>query len=135
MEAQPPPKTDNVKEEEEKYKDQSGLDPQADEDYGFEAHEPIEPKPFLAKKGNYNGLIVYKKAECIFDITFYFSPLGLSNGFNVSCDVVYDEATTVGINSMAASKQNETIYNLQGVRLNKLQKGLNIVGGKKIVVR
>jgi hypothetical protein len=73
--------------------------------------------------------------KAIFDITFYFSPLGLSNGFNVSCDVVYDEATTVGINSMAASKQNETIYNLQGVRLNKLQKGLNIVGGKKIVVR
>ena len=73
--------------------------------------------------------------KAIFDITFYFSPLGLSNGFNVSCDVVYDEQTTVGINSMAASKQSETIYNLQGVRLNKLQKGLNIVGGKKIVVR
>ena len=32
-----------------------------------------EPQPFLPKKGNYKGLIVYQKAECIFDITFYFA--------------------------------------------------------------
>ena len=75
----------------------------------------------------------YDKA--VFDITFTFSPLGLSNGFNVTCDVVFDELTT-GISSMTANSQaGETIYNLQGVRLEKLQKGLNIVGGKKIVVK
>ena len=34
---------------------------------------PLEPKPFLPKKGNYRGLIVYQKAECIYDITFYFA--------------------------------------------------------------
>lgn len=28
---------------------------------------------FLPKKGNYRGLIVYQKAECIYDITFYFA--------------------------------------------------------------
>ena len=33
----------------------------------------LEPKPFLPKKGNYRGLIVYQKAECIYDITFYFA--------------------------------------------------------------
>lgn len=28
---------------------------------------------FLPKKGNYRGLIVYQKAECIYDITFFFA--------------------------------------------------------------
>ena len=31
--------------------------------------------------------------------------------------------------------RRETIYNLQGVRLEKLQKGLNIMGGKKVVIK
>ncbi len=35
--------------------------------------KPLEPKTFLPKKGNYRGLIVYQKAECIYDITFYFA--------------------------------------------------------------
>ena len=30
-------------------------------------------KTFLPKKGNYRGLIVYQKAECIYDITFFFA--------------------------------------------------------------
>lgn len=73
--------------------------------------------------------------KAIFDITFTFSPMGLNNGYKVSCDVVYDEITT-GISNMAAEKQaSDAIYNLQGVRLNKLQKGLNIIGGKKIFVK
>ena len=73
--------------------------------------------------------------KATFDITFYFSPLGLSNGYNVSCEAVYDEETTVGINTVKANDNSQPVYNLQGVRLNKLQKGLNIVGGKKIVVK
>lgn len=28
---------------------------------------------FLPKRGNYHGLIAYQKAECIYDITFYFA--------------------------------------------------------------
>lgn len=32
-----------------------------------------QPEPFLPKKGNYKGLIAYQKAECIYDITFYFA--------------------------------------------------------------
>ena len=32
-----------------------------------------EPQPFLPKKGNYRNLIAYQKAECIYDITFYFA--------------------------------------------------------------
>lgn len=33
----------------------------------------LESRTFLPKKGNYRGLIVYQKAECIYDITFYFA--------------------------------------------------------------
>ncbi len=73
--------------------------------------------------------------KAVFDITFSFSPMGLNNGYNVSCDAVYDETAT-GIRSMVTEKQtSDAIYNLQGVRLDKLQKGLNIVDGKKIYVK
>ena len=41
-----------------------------------------------------------------------------------------------GIATIAQSSSDETnIYNMQGVRLNKLQKGLNIVNGKKVMVK
>ena len=28
---------------------------------------------FIPQKGNYRDLIAYKKAECIYDITYYFA--------------------------------------------------------------
>lgn len=33
----------------------------------------MPPHTFLPKRGNYRGLITYQKAECIYDITFYFA--------------------------------------------------------------
>ena len=46
------------------------------------------------------------------------------------------QGTVNGIaNVNAAGEDDVTIYNLQGVRMNQLQKGLNIVGGKKIFIR
>ena len=44
-----------------------------------------------------------------------------------------EEAT--GINEVATEIENSAIFNLQGVRLNKMQKGLNIVNGKKLMVK
>lgn len=45
----------------------------------------------------------------------------------------YDPA---GINGIEANvNNNNTIFNIAGQRLQKLQKGLNIVGGKKIIVK
>ena len=35
--------------------------------------KPLEPKPFLPKKGNYRDLLAYQKAECLYDMTFYFA--------------------------------------------------------------
>ena len=69
-----------------------------------------------------------------YDITFTFSPLGLSNGYNVNC--VLDKKETVGINSMAADKKAvEGIYNLQGQRVMNAQKGLYIINGRKVVIK
>ena len=40
------------------------------------------------------------------------------------------------INELAANKAKApAIYNLAGQRINALQKGLNIVGGKKVLVK
>lgn len=38
-------------------------------------------------------------------------------------------------NVNAANADNVAIYNLQGVRMNQLQRGLNIVNGKKVVIK
>ena len=46
--------------------------------------------------------------------------------------------TTTGINGISSNEENNkdvVIYNLQGVRQNGLKKGINIVNGKKIIVR
>lgn len=45
-------------------------------------------------------------------------------------------AVPTGINSInATTTESMTIYNLQGQRLNGLQKGINIVNGKKVVIK
>jgi hypothetical protein len=46
------------------------------------------------------------------------------------------ESLVDGVGSpMAASKGGDAIYNVAGQRLDKLQKGVNIVGGKKVLVK
>ena len=52
----------------------------------------------------------------------------------VKVNFIY-EGVVDGINAITAAQNGEAIYNLQGVRLEKLQKGLNIVGGKKVVIK
>lgn len=49
---------------------------EAHEAHAAQAHrasQPLTAQPFLPKKGNYRDLLVYKKAECLYDITFYFA--------------------------------------------------------------
>ena len=44
--------------------------------------------------------------------------------------------STTGINSIAADKmKNATIYNMKGQRVDKAQKGLYIINGKKVVIK
>ena len=40
---------------------------------------PID-KSFLPLRGNYRSLIVYQKAECIYDVTFFFAHKFLEKG-------------------------------------------------------
>lgn len=40
----------------------------------------MHPDTFLKQKGNYRNLIVYQKAECIYDITYYFAHTYLAKG-------------------------------------------------------
>ena len=47
----------------------------------------------------------------------------------------FDGETTTGVSEFKANQNNGVIYNLQGVRQNQLQKGLNIVNGKKVLVK
>lgn len=42
---------------------------------------------------------------------------------------------TVGINNVTVKSENNVIYNVAGQRINSLQKGINIVNGKKIYVK
>jgi hypothetical protein len=47
-----------------------------------------------------------------------------------------DDANLTGIENVKTAEQNnDAIYNLQGVRVNKAQKGIFIMNGKKFVVK
>ncbi len=48
--------------------------------------------------------------------------------------LVFDDEQT-GINNVNSDQQGMAIYSLQGVRQQSLKKGLNIVGGKKLLVK
>ena len=57
--------------------------------------------------------------------TFKIYPISITEGNGTGIETVHNSQFTV----------NNSIYNLQGVRLNSLQKGLNIVNGKKVVIK
>ena len=40
----------------------------------------MAPNAFLANKGGYRNLVVYKITECIYDITYYFTETYLRKG-------------------------------------------------------
>ncbi len=90
--------------------------------YGSQANgalPPLEAKPFLPKKGNYRGLLVYKKAECIYDITFYFAHHYFVERKDRTIDQVVQAARSAKQNiaegCAAASTSAETELKLIGV--------------------
>ena len=82
-------------------------------------HTPLEPQPFLPKKGNYRDLIVYQKAECIYDLTFYFAHHYFVERKDRTIDQVVQAARSAKQNiaegSAAASTSAETEIKLTGV--------------------
>ena len=43
------------------------------------------------------------------------------------------KTATDGINTIAAQKDSQEMFNIAGQRISSLQKGLNIVGDKKVI--
>lgn len=56
---------------------------------------------------------------------------GDARGYNIMFDVD-DDATGI-VSTPGETEEGTTIYNLSGQRLNKMQKGINIVNGKKVL--
>jgi hypothetical protein len=52
-------------------------------------------------------------------------PLSITEGNGTGIETIHNSQFTV----------SKSIYNLQGIRMNSLQKGLNIVNGKKVMVK
>lgn len=82
-------------------------------------HGKLEPQPFLPKKGNYRNLLVYKKAECIYDITFYFAHHYFVERKDRTIDQVVQAARSgkqnIAEGCAAASTSAETELKLMGV--------------------
>ena len=79
---------------------------------------------FLPKKGNYRNLIVYQKAECIYDITFYFAHRHLTQGDRTIDQMI--QAARSGKQNIAegcatASTSSETELKLLNVARASLQ--------------
>ncbi len=79
-----------------------------------------------------NNKLYYPNAEVTMNaFRAYFQVDGSSLIKHFALKFSGDDAT--GISSVEAGNGNETIYNVAGQRLNKAQKGVNIVNGKKIL--
>lgn len=65
-------------------------------------------------------------------VTMYGKLLDYKGSMQISNGYVHAISTIDGIQNVEANKSN-VIYNLQGIRLQKLQKGINIVNGKKVI--
>ncbi len=85
----------------------------------------IEPQPFLPKKGNYQNLIVYQKAECIYDITFFFTRKFLSANKDRTVDQMVQAARSgkqnIAEGSAAAATSSETELKLTNVARASMQ--------------
>ena len=91
--------------------------------------------PFCVQFSNGQDYACYNlKAMNTGTTAIYWAIANATKAVLVEIDFIY-EGVVDGINAIITNQNGDAIYNLQGVRLTKLQKGLNIVGGKKIVVK
>lgn len=67
-----------------------------------------------------------------------YLPSSVLDGASVKGFIFYFDETPTGIGSIDNGKQtieNGTIYNLAGQRISKLQRGVNVVNGRKVIVK
>lgn len=82
------------------------------------------PDTFLPERGNYRGLIVYQKAECIYDITFYFAHTYLKNSDRTVDQMVQAARSckqNIAEGSAASPTSKETELKLMNVARASLQ--------------
>ena len=77
----------------------------------------------------------WTKDTTLENITIVAILTGKSDTANQLLPISITESTSGISNINASTIKNVQIYNLQGVRMNSVQKGLNIVNGKKIVMK
>lgn len=78
----------------------------------------LPAQPFLPKRGNYKGLIAYQKAECVYDITFYFAHKYLGMGDRTVDQMVQAARSgkqNIAEGSAAATTSSETELKLMNV--------------------
>lgn len=81
-------------------------------------------KDFLPQRGNYKGLFVYQKAECIYDITYYFAHHFLEKGDRTIDQMVQAARSgkqNIAEGSAASSTSRETELKLMNVAKASLQ--------------
>ena len=54
---------------------------------------------------------------------------------NEAFTLTYKVDTATAISSVAANGADKVVFNLNGARLEKAVKGINIINGKKVVIR
>ena len=81
------------------------------------------------------GVVGFYKAQA--NTTIYAGKAYLVITGGEAKDVFYFEGESTGINgvNVDASNNDNVIYNIAGQRLNKMQRGVNIVNGKKVVMK
>ncbi len=85
----------------------------------------------LAKQGDNVGFYLTKEGTLAKHKAFIPAGSVSAAGF---LGFTFDDEST-GISSVSANSKGTEIYNLAGQRQSQLQKGLNIVGGKKVLVK
>lgn len=83
-----------------------------------------ENKDFIPQKGNYKGLLVYQKTECIYDITYYFAHTYLEKGDRTIDQMVQAARSgkqNIAEGCAASSTSRETELKLMNVAKASLQ--------------
>ena len=81
----------------------------------------------FSKKDDVLGFYTYAGTTLAAHKAFYYTNDVSVNGF------ILDFNGTEGINSVISATNLKAGYDIQGRRINKMQKGINILGGKKII--
>ena len=84
----------------------------------------------MADKKDGNAEYIVNEACTVNKVTFTFNPA--AEGYKVSCEF---EGVTTGISEIAADQQTVVIFNVAGQRVMNAQKGINIINGKKVVMK